>query len=119
MPAPRVSDNRRQIGPFRRPTEYFSSLGRISHKMSGIARSPRIVARNNLAARDFPHDFDHLSDRSPAAAAQIDGKRFAIVEQMIGGEHVSVRETADMHIIAERRAIGRRIVRAKNANVRP
>src|SRR2546430_15905719 len=64
--------------------------------------------------RDFSRNLDQFQYGPPAASADVDGLAVAALQKNPQREHMSISKIRDMNIVADARAVRRRIVGSKN-----
>ena len=102
------------FGIFRFPAQFANGFFGGRHQPRRVAGTARFFHRGNFFAGDFFAGRDDLPHGIAVAVAQIVKAGLARLQS----EHVRLREVTDVDVIADARAVGRRIIRAVNLALR-
>src|SRR5215212_2360232 len=113
VPVPRRAHDRLEVAVARRPVQFALRLlrSRVEHRR--VARPPRAECPWHWPAGDAMYGVDHLAHRMRMAGTEIVGARFAGFGYCLEREDVRGGKVRDMDIVAQARAVRRRIVVAE------
>ena len=118
FPSERMRDNGRKIVKARPPVQRGTCALRIGHDLRRITLAPRRNLDFEIDARHALDRFDHLQHRKAMIVAAIEGQRRAAGTQMTERIGMRAREIAHVNIVANARAVGRRIIVAEDVELR-
>src|SRR5204863_7624402 len=119
VPCARGSDDRLEVPEPWRPAQLALRLVRRRVEDGRVARTPRRERPRHLPAGDALDRVDHFEHRMRAAGSEVVRPRLARLGDGPERPDVRVREIGDMNVVAQTRAIRRRIVIAEHLQAGP
>jgi hypothetical protein len=112
FPSERMSNDGRKMVETGLPAECRPCLAGIGNDPRGIAAASRRNLNLEIDARDTLNRLDHFKHRKAVAVAAIE--RRPTGSQVAQGVEMGVHQVADMDVVADTGAVGRRVIRAEN-----
>ena len=102
--------------PAHLPVEVTRRSVSVGDDAGRVARTPRRHLRGEVDPRHLGHGRHDLADAQPVARTQVvGGLKVATLHEGPGGRDVRDGEVADVHVVADAGAVGRRVVVAVDA----
>ena len=116
MPSPCSRHDVGQFGESRLPAKKLSRKRRIRHEFRRVARSARAQAFGDCMARHAAAGFDHFADAVASACPEVDAQALARLEPLQRPQ-VGVGQIIDVDVVADARAVRRRVVVAEDRDL--
>src|ERR1700756_4225313 len=110
MPSQGRADDRVEVRILRAPTENFDGKARVGDQRRGTPPPPRRTLPRDLPAAYRLNGGDHLAHRTTAAGAEIDGNADPAGTQALQRAQMRDCEVVNMHVVANRRPVRRRVI---------
>ena len=109
-PAPRVLDDHVEIGEARPPAEHLRRPARVRHQRGRIAGPPADLAKRNRSPRHPSDRRDDGTHRLSVPRSEIEPQGAVARAQAIQRAQVGLRQVDDVNVVADGRAVGRRVI---------
>src|SRR5688500_1559740 len=108
-PRPRALDHGLELAMDRTPSELLADPRRAREQPARVTGAAGRLDHADLAAGHAAHGVDDLAIRVADAATEVVGARLEAIDR-VEAEQVRARDVADVHVVADARAVGRVVV---------